>query len=227
MYPIPNELPFLKWLCFLRLDRSITRSSSPPINSHYRNFVPFRVPPRPLSAKPNQKRLSDLTELRQLYSNRWSYRPSTCEKMEMIDRALMSYIHHYHSKSAPTGFELPSGNSSLYLSIIRIEFSASPCLVFLSSNKEFKKTRYCVDLLGYVGAIFMASAPMCFWLAGANMPVWMELDTSGTKEKCQIPTWSARLILSLWPMSKGSWSLVFNLLNWNLSSAQFGKTQVV
>lgn len=46
------------------------RSPSPPIKSHYRNFVPNRVPSRPLSANANQQRLSDLTELRQLYSNR-------------------------------------------------------------------------------------------------------------------------------------------------------------
>ncbi len=46
------------------------RSPSPPIKSHYRNFVQVRVPSRPLTASGNQQRLSDLTELRQLYSNR-------------------------------------------------------------------------------------------------------------------------------------------------------------
>nr|CAH0106423.1 unnamed protein product [Daphnia galeata] len=47
------------------------RSPSPPIKSHYRKSVQVRVPSRPLTAtNDNQQRLSDLTELRQLYSNR-------------------------------------------------------------------------------------------------------------------------------------------------------------
>ncbi|XP_046459468.1 uncharacterized protein LOC124205927 [Daphnia pulex] len=47
------------------------RSPSPPIKSHYRKSVQVRVPSRPLTAtNENKQRLSDLTELRQLYSNR-------------------------------------------------------------------------------------------------------------------------------------------------------------
>lgn len=47
------------------------RSPSPPIKSHYRKPVQVRVPSRPLAAEgDNHQRLSDLTELRQLYSNR-------------------------------------------------------------------------------------------------------------------------------------------------------------
>ncbi|KAI9558983.1 hypothetical protein GHT06_015772 [Daphnia sinensis] len=51
--------------------RSLIRSPSPPIKSHYRKSVQVRVPSRPLTAEgDNHQRLSDLTELRQLYSNR-------------------------------------------------------------------------------------------------------------------------------------------------------------
>lgn len=47
------------------------RSPSPPIKSHYRKPVQVRVPSRPLAAEgDNHQRLNDLTELRQLYSNR-------------------------------------------------------------------------------------------------------------------------------------------------------------
>ncbi|XP_057369266.1 uncharacterized protein LOC130690274 isoform X2 [Daphnia carinata] len=51
--------------------RSLIRSPSPPIKSHYRKPVQVRVPSRPLTAEgDHHQRLSDLTELRQLYSNR-------------------------------------------------------------------------------------------------------------------------------------------------------------
>ena len=78
------------------------RSPSPPIKSHYRNFVQVRVPSRPLTASGNQQRLSDLTELRQLYSNRWTL--SAVRKISNGSSGPCCVVHW----KLPIGFQLPS-----------------------------------------------------------------------------------------------------------------------